>query len=231
MLTRFLCLLLLALPSLPLFANANGTVVPASVPVSQTHTEAPANEHAAGALNQKLMATRSVRARFAQRVEDTDGNLIQQTDGLLEVARPRRFRWETNAPFEQVMVSDGVRLWLYDVDLEQATDQSLGERIANTPAMLLSGDVSKIEHAFMVSGGQHADQDAWTFELRPRDQQSPFEMMSVVFVADTLVEMRLIDNLGQRSTIQFTDIQRNIDIDPERFRFSPPPGTDVIRQP
>lgn len=226
MFTRLLCLIAFALTPWPLSANSTNLTGTAAQSAVISVLADPAS-----VLNEKLAATHSVRARFSQIVEDSEGNLIQQTGGTLQVERPRRFRWETSAPFEQLMVSDGVRLWLYDVDLEQVTDQSLGERIANTPAMLLSGDVSAIEHAFVVSGSQQAAADVWTFELRPRDQQSPFEMMSVVFNADTLVEMRLIDNLGQHSRILFSDIERNIELDPELFRFVPPPGTDVIRQP
>lgn len=225
MFTRFLCLIGLSLVPWQLAANSS------AAPQAPQPALISVLEDPASVLNEKLAATRSVRARFSQVVEDNEGNLIQQTDGLLQVARPRRFRWETNAPFEQLMVSDGVRLWLYDVDLEQVTDQSLGERIANTPAMLLSGDVSAIEHAFVVAGSKQADAEAWTFELRPRDQQSPFELMSVLFQADTLVEMRLVDNLGQHSRIRFSEIERNLELDPELFIFIPPPGTDVIRQP
>lgn len=227
MFTRLLCLIALSLMPWQLSANSTETNAKPAASVAVISVL----EDPTSVLNEKLAATQSVSARFTQVVEDSDGNIIQQTDGLLQVSRPRRFRWETNAPFEQVMVSDGVRLWLYDVDLEQVTDQSLGERIANTPAMLLSGDVSAIERGFVVAGSQQAEADTWTFELRPRDQQSPFELMSVRFEADTLVEMRLIDNLGQHSRILFSEIQRNIELDPERFRFIPPPGTDVIRQP
>lgn len=226
MFCRVLCLIAFSL--MPWQLAANSTVPDAH---RQQPTIISVLEDPAKVLNEKLAATRSVRARFSQVVEDSEGNIIQQTDGQLQVERPRRFRWETSAPFEQLMVSDGVRLWLYDIDLEQVTDQSLGQRIANTPAMLLSGDVAAIEHAFTVSGSRQPDAERWTFELRPRDQQSPFEMMSVDFRSDTLVEMRLIDNLGQHSRIRFSDIERNIELDPALFQFIPPPGTDVIRQP
>lgn len=190
---------------------------------------APAEAHPADVLNGLLTQTTSVHARFHQVVRDADGNTVQETDGVLEAARPKRMRWETAEPFAQVMVSDGRRLWLHDVDLEQVTERPLDYRMGNTPAMLLSGDVGVIERSFEVSGGE-VEPGRHEFELRPRDRDSPFETLSVVFENAAMTEMRLRDGLGQDTIIRFADIRRNVNIDPKRFSFVPPPGTDVFRQ-
>jgi outer membrane lipoprotein-sorting protein len=52
---------------------------------------------------------------------------------------------------EQTMVSDGKKVTLWDPDLEQATIKKLDERLTQTPALLLSGDVSKISQSFDIS--------------------------------------------------------------------------------
>lgn len=191
--------------------------------------EREAGAHPADLLNDLLTETESVQARFHQVVRDADGEKIQETDGVLEAARPKRMRWETAEPFSQVMVSDGQRLWLHDIDLEQVTERALDHRMGNTPAMLLSGDVGVIERSFAISGGE-IEAGRHEFELRPRDRDSPFETLSVVFVEGAMTEMRLRDGLGQDTVIRFSDIRRNLPIDPDRFRFVPPPGTDVFRQ-
>ncbi len=41
--------------------------------------------------------------------------------------------------------------------------------------------------------------------------------------------MRLKDNLGQTTAIDFSDVDRGAQIDPATFRFEPPAGVDVIR--
>ena len=35
--------------------------------------------------------------------------------------RPGRFRWETSDPYQQTVIANGDTLWIYDVDLKQAS--------------------------------------------------------------------------------------------------------------
>src|SRR5690606_41802687 len=37
----------------------------------------------------------------------------------ISLKRPRKFRWHTDPPLEQLLISDGEKIWLYDPDLEQ----------------------------------------------------------------------------------------------------------------
>ena len=39
----------------------------------------------------------------------------------MALERPGRFRWQTKEPMEQLVVADGQKMWVYDVDLEQVT--------------------------------------------------------------------------------------------------------------
>ena len=76
----------------------------------------------------------------------------------LALKRPGQFRWHTDAPMEQLLVSNGKKVWLYDPDLEQVTIQELDQRLTHTPALLLSGDVSTISENFEVS---HKEAGMW----------------------------------------------------------------------
>jgi outer membrane lipoprotein carrier protein len=40
--------------------------------------------------------------------------------------------------------------------------------------------------------------------------------------------MELQDKLGQQTVIEFTAVRRNPTLDQSLFRFTPPPGADVI---
>ena len=54
------------------------------------------------------------------------------------LARPDRFRWRYSEPYEQVIVSDGKAVWIYDADLKQVTVRPMGQAMAGSPALLLS---------------------------------------------------------------------------------------------
>jgi outer membrane lipoprotein carrier protein len=42
--------------------------------------------------------------------------------------------------------------------------------------------------------------------------------------------VEIIDSFGQRSVLQFTQLVSNPTLEAEAFRFTPPPGADVIEQ-
>jgi outer membrane lipoprotein carrier protein len=146
----------------------------------------------------------------------------------LALKRPGLFRWHTDAPAEQVLVSNGQKVWLYDPDLNQVTIQVLDKRLTHTPALLLSGDVSKISENFEVSykeGGSVVD-----FILKPKAKDSLFDNLRLSFRSGVINDMQLVDSVGQRTNILFLGVKMNEPIDAAQFTFAVPEGADVIEQ-
>ena len=81
----------------------------------------------------------SFTARFNQVVLDESLNMLQESSGTLWIQRPNRFRWNYDVPFEQQIVGDGKKIWVYDVELQQVTVRQLTGGLGNTPAILLAG--------------------------------------------------------------------------------------------
>jgi chaperone LolA len=98
--------------------------------------------HAGGVERLKafIAGAKTAEADFTQTVADKAGRVTQEASGRMAFARPGKFRWYYKAPYEQVIVGDGDKLWLYDADLDQVTVKPLGDVIAGTPAALLAGD-------------------------------------------------------------------------------------------
>src|SRR3970040_1642124 len=72
-----------------------------------------------------LNDTQSARASFEQKVYDRDGRLVQDTRGSFVFKRPGRFRWVYDKPADQVIVGDGLRVWIYDRQLNQVTGRTV----------------------------------------------------------------------------------------------------------
>ena len=66
-----------------------------------------------------IASTQSAQANFVQEVKDKSGKRIQLASGTMQFMRPGKFRWVYRKPFEQIIVGDGQRFWLYDVELNQ----------------------------------------------------------------------------------------------------------------
>lgn len=174
-----------------------------------------------------LNQAQTISGRFSQLTLDGSGTQLQETSGEMALKRPGQFRWHTDAPMEQLLVSNGEQIWLYDPDLEQVTIQKMDQRLTHTPALLLSGDVSQIAESFDITlkeGGSVVD-----FILKPKAADSLFESLRLSFRNGVINDMQLIDNVGQRTNILFLGVQMNPPIPASQFTFEVPAGVDVIQ--
>ncbi|TBU73666.1 outer membrane lipoprotein chaperone LolA [Phytopseudomonas daroniae] len=186
------------------------------------------DEAAVQRLTQLLNQAQTITARFSQLSLDGSGTQLQETSGELALKRPGLFRWHTDAPMEQLLVSDGKQVWLYDPDLEQVTIQALDQRLTHTPALLLSGDVSQIRENFEITfkeGGSVVD-----FILKPKSKDTLFDSLRLSFRNGVLNDMQLIDSIGQRTNILFMSVKMNEPLDDKQFSFEIPEGADVIQE-
>ena len=184
--------------------------------------------HAGGVERLKAFVSgaRTAEADFSQSVQDRSGRVTQKASGKMAFSRPGKFRWDYTAPYEQVIVGDGTRLWLYDVDLEQVTVKPLAEVVAGTPAALLAGD-DAIEKYFVLKNAGQSEGLEW-LEAVPKGKDTTFERIRMGFRGEVLVQMQLFDHFGQRTTLVLSHLVRNPAIAASRFSFTPPKGVDII---
>ncbi|MDN7131847.1 outer membrane lipoprotein chaperone LolA [Halomonas sp. MC140] len=185
-------------------------------------------DDAAERLTERLDPLESYQASFEQQILDGSGDRLQSARGEMWLSRPGLLRWEVDAPYSQIVVSDGDDVYLYDPDLEQVTIQAMDDRVTHTPALLLSGSASDLTESYEVFYEQDDGDDVFT--LVPISADTLFEELSMVFDADTLTELWMMDSTGQRTSITFSDITSNGNVDRSKFDFDIPEGTDVIRE-
>ena len=125
-------------------------------------------------------------------------------------------------------VADGKDLYFYDKDLEQVTVKAQQGMLENTPAMLLSNP-GKLDQLYHVKP-QGEEAGLFWYELTPKQDGGSFERINLAFKNNELRIMELEDSFKQTTRLMFKGIQRNPDLDPKLFRFTPPKGVDVIRQ-
>jgi outer membrane lipoprotein carrier protein len=187
--------------------------------------DAPADARAASRLESALAGLTSFRAAFSQAVTNAEGQQTDAAGGTVALARPGKFRWDYSEP-AQLIVSDGVTVWLYDEDLAQVTVRPAAEALIGTPALLLSGQADVAGEFRISDGGSEGGLD-WT-RLEPKDPESDFRELRVGIAAAQLRRLVLVDRLGQTTRIDFDGIERNPRLEPSSFRFTPPPGVDVV---
>ncbi|NIR28709.1 MAG: outer membrane lipoprotein chaperone LolA [Gammaproteobacteria bacterium] len=184
-------------------------------------------ESARERLAQFFEQVRSLRASFEQTLLDETGEPVQDAAGTVWLQRPGKFRWDYATPYEQVIVSDGARVWVYDADLAQVTVRPQAQGLDNGAMMLLSGEGS-LEAQYEIRELESRDARQW-IELVPRAERSEFRRVRLGFGSHGLEVMELVDTFGQTTRLRFNDVALNPKIAPSRFEFTPPEGVDVIR--
>ncbi len=177
-------------------------------------------------LRQFVRDTQTARTPFTQTVTDKNGRLVQTVSGQFDLARPGRFRWSVEKPYKQLLVGDGVKVWVYDPDLNQVIVRNIGDALGASPAALLAGKAD-VESAFSWKDQPMADGLDW-LSATPLAKESTFSEIRLGFDPKGLVALELFDAFGQKSVVRFTAFERNPKLAPELFRFTPPPGADVI---
>lgn len=170
----------------------------------------------------------TLSADFEQRVVNAHGETLQSAAGHVLIQRPGRFRWSYTKPYRQLIVADGRTLWIYDPDLEQVTVRPMNQSLQDTPALLLSRKTD-LSVTFRIEDQGEKDGLAWV-RLLPKAKDGSFKQVSIGLGAQGPEVMELTDTFDQVTSLRFTHLQTNVDVDEAKFHFQPPPGVDVIKE-
>lgn len=186
-----------------------------------------AEKHAAQQLVRALGNFSALAADFEQRVVDEKGRELQKSSGYMLAAKPDRMIWQIKRPFQYLVITDGKSLWRYDADLEQATRQPYDGELRQTPALVFSSDVARLQERYDIRLHK-ADKDGSSFELIPRSGEKLFRSFTLSIRNEQVSQLVMTDNIGQTTTVDFTNHQKNPPISADQFQFNPPPETDII---
>jgi outer membrane lipoprotein carrier protein len=186
-----------------------------------------ARADAVDTLREFVREVKTGRAEFSQTVTSTDGARKKTSSGQFEFMRPNRFRFEYTKPFQQLIVADGTKVWIYDADLNQASSRRLSQALGATPAALLAG--GSLDAEFVLAAQPSKDGLDWALAT-PKAKDGPFQSMRVGFKGKLLTAVEITDSFGQKSSLQFSRFEGNAALEATRFNYTPPAGADVTEQ-
>ena len=185
----------------------------------------PAWADAVDTLREFTREVKTGKASFSQTVTSPDGARKKTSTGSFEFSRPNRFRFAYDKPFAQLIVGDGAKVWLHDIDLNQVTVRAMDQALGGTPAALLAGGA--LDKDFELAAQPAKDGLDWVLAT-PRARDGSISSLRVGFRGKELAALEIVDAFGQRSALQFSGVQQGLALPAERFRFTPPPGADVV---
>jgi outer membrane lipoprotein carrier protein len=177
-----------------------------------------------------VATTKAARGEFTQQqVKKSDnGKAAPVSTGTFLFARPGKFIWTYQKPYEQLLQADGETLYIYDKDLNQVTTKKLGNALGSSPAAILFGS-NDLEKNFTLAEAPARDGLEW-LNATPKTKDTTFEQISIGLRDGMPQAMELKDTFGQTSVLKFTNFQRNPSLSAQQFKFDVPKGADVFKQ-
>ena len=175
-----------------------------------------------------------LRAPKANEPQDKGLKVVRQTQGHFVFARPGRFVWDTQKPYEQKLIANGNQLILWDKDLNQATFRPAGQALASTPAAILFGESSLDQHFELIDGEERLGMK-WVALVPKKDPNAknqndlPYTKISIGMTNGLPKALELIDGLGSVVLVTLDNIKLNVNLPANRFNFTPPKGAEVVR--
>lgn len=178
-------------------------------------------------LQTRLNNIHSMTANFSQIVK-AGKKEVSRSNGTMAMSRPGKFRWQTLNPMEQLVVADSNNIWVYDIELEQATVKKQEKGIGGTPALFLSGYDNTVSRDFEVRLKESGPNPA--YELKAKSHKENYQRLILRFKEDQLTGIDFFDQMGQHTVVNLTKIKKNPDLPSKLFTFKPPKGIDIIKQ-
>lgn len=175
-----------------------------------------------------VASTKAARGEFTQRQvkKSETSKVAAPSTGTFLFARPGKFIWTYQKPYEQLLQADGEQLYIYDKDLNQVTVKKLGDALGSSPAAILFGS-NDLEKNFTLSEAGTRDGLEW-LNATPKAKDTTFEQISIGLRNGTPEAMELRDAFGQTSLLAFKKFEKNPTLTANQFKFVMPKGADVF---
>ena len=144
-------------------------------------------------------------ASFTQTVTSPDGAKKKTSIGSFEFARPNRFRFAYAKPFEQTIVADGQKVWIYDADLNQVS-VAPDRRRRSAPRRRRCSPAARSTRTSTSPACRRRDGLEWA-EATPKAKDGAFQSVRVGFKGKDLAALEIVDSFGQRSLLRFDGVR------------------------
>ena len=183
-------------------------------------------------LNAFVNNVSSMSSEFSQVVLDKKGSKLQDVEGVMLFKRPNKFRWDYLKPYQNQIISDGDRLYMYDQDLRQVSINSIAKVGGSSPLLIIAG--KNIEKYFTLKNiesqaGYESSQNIKWVEAIPKEEGAGFSKVMLGLTENKLSVMKIVDAFEHITTISFRNAKYNVSLSDNDFLFKLPNGVDVVQ--
>jgi outer membrane lipoprotein carrier protein len=179
------------------------------------------------AVQNRYNRARTVQVLFQQTYR-MPGRALKTESGELSLRKPGRMRWQYESPQGKLFISDGKQMFLFTPDSNRVQRMKVRESDdLRAPLGFLLGKLDFWrDFQRFVSRPEGADV---RLTAVPKSEQAPYT--DVEFVVTPAYQIRYLRVMGQDGSVMefsFSDERLNPRLAESLFRFTPPPGVEVV---
>lgn len=156
----------------------------------------------------------SMQADFNQTVSDVNGEVLQQAQGKVSLAKPNKLAWNVTMPEESALIADGTTIYSVDPFVEQVTLLEQQQLTQSNPLMLLVSNDPKEWEQVSVSVDKNE------YIVRSTQENATITEIRLMFNKQGILEQLISkDSQQQQNLVKFNDVVYNQKIPSSTFTF------------
>jgi len=187
--------------------------------VANKKTELPNQEKDAQLFLEIISSMKTLQANFEQI------SVNRSSSGVFKVKKPGKFAWVIERPYEKYTLSNGEKVWDYDVDLEEVEISKVNEQNSQMMQLLQSEQTQTLLNSYQIYAERYASETVFTFT--PIAGNHEISQIFISFIENKLNSIRIQTDLEQATLIDFSDVIINQTIKDSEFELLIPEGVDV----
>ena len=183
-------------------------------------------------VDQRYNHLQTLEAQFSETY--SGAGMTRTEKGTLMLKKPGRMRWDYEQPRPKMFLTDGTTAWFY-VPGERQVRRAPVKQIDDlrSPLRYLLGK-TKLEKEFVgltiAVDAKPVNPGDVVMQGVPKGMQDRVARTLVEVAPDGLIVRILVEELdGSETEFRFLQQKENVQISDQRFRFTPPPGVEVVQ--
>ena len=180
---------------------------------------------------EKHYTGKSFQAEFIQESTIKAMDIVDFASGKIFVRYPGMMRWEYEKPEEQIIITDGHKLWIYRPSDNQVLTGSAPAFFSDGKGASFLSDIKLIRQKFKISLENSKEPFLYELKLQPLEKKLDVADIRLSITKSTFTAVRIItyNSYGDENRIEFTNHRFDVKLADSLFGFEIPPGADVLQ--
>jgi len=173
----------------------------------------------------------SFKAEFIQESTIKAMQITDFASGKIFVRYPGKMRWEYEKPEKQVIITDGLKLWIYRPSDNQVMTGNAPAFFSDGKGASFLSDITLVRKKFSISRGESKDDFFYELKLKPLEKTLDVTDIRLSVTKNTFTVIRVItyNSYGDENRIELLNHRFKLDLEDALFSFETPEGTDVLQ--